>query len=151
MNNADFRSLLLKETEDVAPVSEVPMPDITIHAPQPRLAWPELVQYDGNMVARAIRHDRPDVRLLSVSEDTVNDALRALVTQSLDGWEALSLPLTENEMGACLFELVVVLVLRTCQSGRGNHDTTVALPPWVMRRRLDEPSPLDALSNLREV
>lgn len=33
----------------------------TVAAVAPVLSWPELVRYDGGMVARAIQHDRPDV------------------------------------------------------------------------------------------
>lgn len=71
----------------------------TVAAVAPVLSWPELVRYDGGMVARAIQHDRPDVRVVTVTEAQTTDGEFAelLAQQTWDGWEERAAPLFQEE------------------------------------------------------
>ena len=89
------------------------------------------------MVARAIQHDRPDVRVVTVTEAQATEGYVAhlLAHETWDGWEERATPLTQEE--SATMELVVLLVVRPCRGAR-EHDTTVVEPPWVMRVPLPE-------------
>ena len=104
--------------------------------PAPPNAWPELVAYDGRMAARAIQHDRPDVRVIVVRADKLSDQHeRELNAQYAlaEAWEEQAKPLTEHESRTA--ELVVLLCVGQCQGARA-QDTVVTEPPFVMRRSL---------------
>lgn len=99
--------------------------------------WPELVAYDGRMAARAIQHDRPDVRVIVVRENEWSKDHECEVNEqyvlSESAWEASAAPLTDDEKRN--LELVVLLRVRQCRGARP-QDTVVTEPPFVMRRRL---------------
>ena len=90
------------------------------------------------MAARAIQHDRSDVRVIVLREEEEwsEEHEREINEQyelSDSAWEASAAPLTENEKRT--MELVVLLCVRQCVNGRP-QDTTVTESPFVMRRRL---------------
>lgn len=89
------------------------------------------------MVARAIQHDRPDVRVVTITEaqTTEGEYAHLLAQQAWDGWEERAAPLTQEESGT--MELLVLVVVRPCRGAR-EHDTIVVEPPWVMRVPLPE-------------
>jgi hypothetical protein len=160
MDNDDFRRMLLGSATSAAPaeppVSEEPTAPLQVPGghgesegggmgaadaeEEPlRLSWPELVAYDGRMVARAIAHDRLDVRVVTITEEQSGEGEYALLisqqNEQWDDWEARAAPLLEEELHT--HELIVLLVVRPCRGARP-QDTTVVSPPWVMRRCLLE-------------
>jgi hypothetical protein len=155
MNNDDFRRLILgprPTAADAAPPSAAEVVDDAtaaesegVGAKATRVSWPELLGYDGRMVALAIRSDRPDVRVITVLEQDLS-GLEAELALQLDeeGWEARALPLTVAEGGGT--ELVVLLVVRACHQGR-EADCTVARIPWVAWRRWQAPVPSSVLDS----
>ena len=133
MNNADFRRMALGADQSRAAGTTVIDSPIAGNASS-LLSWPELVGYDGRMVARAIHHDRPDVRVITLTEEQSvageHAELIAQQNENWDGWEDRAAPLTDEDRAAN--ELVVFLVVRPCSGARA-QDTTVVQPPWVMR------------------
>ena len=103
-------------------------------------SWPELVRYDGRMAARAIQHDRPDVRVITVTEHEFchySDMVEAQYDLDEEEWQAQAAPLSEDSRRTV--ELMVLLCVRPCRHAR-EHDTMVVAPPFVMRRPLLESS-----------
>ena len=132
MNNDAFRNLVgLGPPKPTAERDPNTTPESDALHPLTRASWPELVAYDGRMVARTIQHDRPDVRVISVSLEDLDAEY-----EHEDDWEAQAAPLTEDEKHT--HELVVLLCVRPCREGRPG-DSTVVEPPWVMRRGLRFP------------
>ena len=133
MNNDDFRSLLGLSSNVSTHNGDVPEPLPSLS--ETRTSWPELVKYDGHMVIRAIQHDRPDVRVITVQEDELSKQFGHDIDEqyalSEREWEALAAPLTDDERRA--MELVVVLCVRACRTGR-SQDSVVVETPFVMRR-----------------
>ena len=89
------------------------------------------------MAARAIQHDRPDVRVIVVREEEWSESHEREIAEqyelSTSAWEVSTAPLTEDQKRS--MELVVLLFVRQCRNARP-QDTAVTEPPFVMRRRL---------------
>lgn len=147
MNNDHFRSLMgLTSVASTSSSSVIqPQPQVRPERQPPPKHWPELVGYDGRMVFRAIQHDRPDVRVVVVTEDERSaEHERELSDQfelSNSAWEVSAIPLTDDEKRSV--ELVVLLFVRQCHGTRvipwsacGKGDTVVTEVPFVMRRAL---------------
>ena len=138
MDNDAFRNLL-----GLGGVGSTPSgggPPTALPA-MPATSWPELLRYDGRMAARAIKHDRPDVRVITVTEYELNvhysEVIDAQFELDEDEWLGLAAPLTEDERRT--MELVVLLCVRPCQHAR-DHDNMVVALPFVLRRPLLEPA-----------
>lgn len=142
MDNDEFRRWMSGAADPVSPVpfspvSPEPVAPVMSSIQQPSepaapvVAWPELLEYDGRMVALAIAHDRPDVRVITANEaDIEDDGRHASLFAKQSDVASVALPLTEEERHTA--ELVVLLVVRACPGAR-ERDTTVVVPPRVAR------------------
>ena len=168
MNNDDFRRLALGQSAPRAVEDDLVSDHEQVQEQRPQQepqqepqqtqveavqSWPELVAYDGRMVAIAIRNDRPDVRVITVLEEDLNAELELELAQEVEPGAAA--PLTADESQR--MELVVLLVVRACADIR---ITSVIRVPRVVRRwraiatgaaplpPLPPPPPLPAASDL---